>query len=267
MRVILYPRVSSISQAKSGDSISAQIRRLTEFCKQKGFEIVDTYTDAGKSASISSDKLDIKISNNKFIIGIDLNKRPAFKRILDEVDSSKFEGVVFLMWDRFSRDNVFSKIAKEYFARHNIKLIPSDDTDEPLFAEIKGSFNEEEIRKMKEKVRITRLDQFKNGLPVGRCPIGYLFIFKNKRDRKGVIGIKQDPKKAKMIKDIFLKTSEGIGYKKICDKWKLKPQTYYNIIKNKIYIGIVEFEGNERKGIQEPIVSNEIFYKINSNLK
>lgn len=267
MKVILYPRVSSVSQAKSGDSIEAQVRRLKEFCEEKEFEMVDTYTDAGKSASISSDKLDIKLTSNKFLIGIDLNKRPAFKRILQEVNSGKFDGVVFYKWDRFSRDNVFSKIAKEFFLRSNIKLIPSDDSDDPLLSDIRSSLNEDEIRKMKERVRSTRLNQFEKGIPVARPPIGYKPIFKNKRDRKKVIGIKIDNKKAEMIKDVFELTSQGIGYKKICDKWKLKPQTYYNIIRNKVYIGIICFEGKEKIGIHEPLINKEIFYKINKNGK
>jgi len=266
-KVILYPRVSSSHQAKSGDSIDAQVRRLKEFCLDKGYEIVDIYTDAGKSASVSSDKLDIKILNNKFIVGIDLNKRPAFKRILDEVNSGKFEGIVFLMWDRFSRDNVFSKISKEYFLRHNIRLIPSDDTDEPLFADIKSSFNEEEIRKMKEKVRGVRIDQFEKGIITGRCPLGYKPIFKNKRDRRGIIGIVPDSKKVDMIRDVFFMTSQGKKYKEICDKHKLKPQSYYNIIKNKVYIGIITFEGKENKGVHKPIIDEETFYKVNPNIK
>jgi site-specific DNA recombinase len=255
MKVILYPRVSSKKQAEEGDSIDAQIMRLKTFCKENGHDIIDIYTDAGKSASISSDKLDIKISKDKFIVGINLNKRPAFKKILQEVNSGKFEGIVFYKWDRFSRDNMFSRIAKEFFLRNNIMLIPSDDTEDPLATQIMNTVSEVEIEKMKQRVRNTRLKKFEDGIMVGRAPFGYRM---NKR--KKVMEI--DKKKSVVVQDIFKMTAEGVGYKKICEKHKLKPQSYYNIIRNPVYIGIIQFEGKQKKGKHEPIVSEEVFSKI-----
>lgn len=259
MKVIIYPRVSSLRQAKDGDSIDAQINRLKSFCEEKGYEVVGTYTDAGKSASISDDSIKINVGKGLMISQFNLDKRPAFKRLLEEAKSKKFEGIVFYRWDRFSRSSVLSKISQIYFERYNIQLIPSDDSLDPLMVEIKGALSEEEVRKLKERVRSTRLNQFSKGVIVGRCPIGYVPIFKNKRDRKGIIGIKPDKKKSLMIKDIFKMTSEGIGYSEICSKHKLKPQSYYNIIKNSVYLGLVTFEGETKKGNHEPIIKEELF--------
>jgi len=267
-RLIGIPRVSSSRQVKQGDSPDSQIRRFKEWCPANNSELVDIWKDdIGKSATIKEDKFSIILKANKLTVSYDLTPRPAILRALENADSKDWDGFLIYKWDRIFRDPPFAKAVQKYLAKFGKVIIPTDDPEDPFASDIIQVVNKYEIDKMKARVRSTRLNQFERGLPVGRCPVGYLFIFKNKRDRKGVIGIKIEPKKSEMIKDIFLMTSLDNGYKKICDKWKLKPQTYYNIIKNKIYIGIVEFESKEKKGINEPLVSNEIFYKINSNLK
>ena len=46
----LYLRVSTEDQAREGFSLPEQKERLEQFCKFKGYEIVDYYEDAGISA-------------------------------------------------------------------------------------------------------------------------------------------------------------------------------------------------------------------------
>jgi len=261
MRVILLPRVSSLKQARQGDSVDTQINRLKQHSKDKGDEIVGTYTDAGKSASISDDKMNIKFIDGKFIIGLDLNKRVGLKKALSEIDKDLWEGAKFTKWDRLSRNNILSKILQIYFERNNKKLIPIDDSNDPLLVNIKGVLGEDEINKMKDRVRDVRLNRFESGLFPARSPYGYKPIFKDKR----IVGFKLNKKESLIVKAIFEKTAKGIGYKEICKEYKLKPQSYYNILKNKIYIGIVSFEGVEKKGNYFPIISKELFDEVNKN--
>ena len=67
-------------------------------------------------------------------------------------------------------------------------------------------------------------------------------------------------------KGIFEMTANGKNYKEICDKYGLKPQSYYNIIRNKTYIGLVEFRKEFRKGKHKPLISQELFDKCNESL-
>lgn len=256
VKVILYPRVSSKKQAEKGDSIEAQTNRLKEHSKDNNEEVVGIYTDAGKSASISEDKMTINFKNGKFIIGIDLSKRPAMRRLIEEAPSEKFEGIKFTKWDRFSRNSILSKILQIYFNRHNKILIPTDDSHDPLMVEIKGVLGEEEVRTMKQRVRTTRLLRFEKGVMAARAPIGYRL-----NDAKKIMEV--DEWRAKMVREIFRMTSEGKGYREICKKMKIKPQTYYNIIRNKVYIGLIEFEGKIKKGTHPHLISLETFQKIN----
>jgi len=262
-RDILLPRVSSLRQAKEGDSVSTQEKNLRKNSKRENHEIVGVYTDAGKSASISDDKIEIDFRGGKFIINLDLNKRAGLKRALEEIDKDLWDNVKFTKWDRLSRNSILSKILQIYFKRHEKKLIPIDDSNEPLLIDIKGSLNEEEVKKLAGRVRDVRQMRFEKGMFPARSPFAYRPLIKDKK----VIGFKIYPKEAEIVRDVFLMASEGHSYKEICQKHKLKPQQYYNIIKNRVYCGYVNFEGQEKKGIHEAIISEEVFKKVNEKSK
>ena len=66
----LYMRVSTEDQAREGFSLPEQKERLEIFCKFKGYEIVDYYTDAGISAKQG-------------------NLRPEFERLKEDIKSKK----------------------------------------------------------------------------------------------------------------------------------------------------------------------------------
>lgn len=254
MRVAIYPRVSSRKQVEEGDSIDSQINRLKEFCLKNKFDIVKTYTDAGKSASIDEDKIRIVKKEDDLIATFNLNKRPAFKQMLKDAENRDFEGLVFFKWDRFSRNVIFSELARIYLERFGIELIPSDDDKDPLIRGIRSQLNQDEARKISDRVKLTQKNKFDNGIMTGKAPFGYKY---NKSKKIMVV----DEKKAQIVREVFQMTLEGQGYKKICEKYKLKPQSYYNIIKNPSYIGIIEFEGKVKKGNHSPIINEEVFKK------
>ncbi len=253
-KVILYPRVSSKEQLK-GYSIKAQIRRLTAFCSDNKFQIVDIYTDPGKSATFKDNKKTISVSSDFLVGKFDMKQIPAFKRIIHEAGSGKFDAIVFYKWDRAFRNIIFAKMSQQYLEGKGIELIPSDDSTDPLTSSIMQILSEEEIRKMKGRVRSSRLERFESGRMVARAPFGYRLNSKKK--------IEIDKIKADIVKKIFKMASEGAGYKEICAKFKIKPQSYYNIIRNRVYIGIIEFEDRAKKGVHEPLIDEELFYKVN----
>lgn len=90
-RVALYVRVSTEEQALKGFSIEAQIDALKKYCEEQGLKIVDIYADEG----ISGAKPPLK--------------RPALKRVLDDVEAGKVDMVLFTKLDRWFRS------VKEYF--------------------------------------------------------------------------------------------------------------------------------------------------------
>jgi DNA invertase Pin-like site-specific DNA recombinase len=90
-RAALYVRVSTEEQALRGFSIEAQIAALKEYCEKHGIKIVDVYADEG----ISGAKPPLK--------------RPALKRLLEDVEAGKIDIILFTKLDRWFRS------VKEYF--------------------------------------------------------------------------------------------------------------------------------------------------------
>lgn len=91
LRVGLYGRVSTEEQALRGFSIEAQVDALKEYAKKNNMKIVNIYLDEG----ISGAKPPLK--------------RPALKRLLDDVESGKIDMILFTKLDRWFRS------VKEYF--------------------------------------------------------------------------------------------------------------------------------------------------------
>ncbi len=88
MKAVILARVSTEEQKDAGNSLPAQTARIEKYCKQKGFEIAETF---------SFDESAYK------------NKRREFDKILEYIDSSKEKiAVCFDKVDRMSR-NVFDK--------------------------------------------------------------------------------------------------------------------------------------------------------------
>ena len=91
LRVGLYERVSTEEQALRGFSIDAQKANLEEYAKNNNMKIVDHYTDEG----VSGAKPPLK--------------RPALKRLIEDVEAGKIDMILFTKLDRWFRS------VKEYF--------------------------------------------------------------------------------------------------------------------------------------------------------
>lgn len=96
LRAACYSRVSTVEQATKGYSIEAQIDKLNEYCKDNRMKIVDHYIDAGISGTLSP------------------LKRPALKRLLEDVETGKIDVIVFVKLDRWFRS------VKEYYRTQEI---------------------------------------------------------------------------------------------------------------------------------------------------
>lgn len=262
MRVIHLPRVSSLKQARQGDSVETQIKRLNEHSISQEDDIVGVYTDAGKSASISDDNIGIRFIDGNFLIKLDLNKRLGLKKALEEIDKDLWDGAKFTKWDRLSRNNLLSKILQIYFERNNKKLIPVDDSNEPLLVDIKGVLNEEEGKKLAGRVRDVRLSRFERGMFPARSPFGYKPIIRDKK----VIGFKIDKKKADIVRQAFDYVSSGKTIQETAKVLGMGFQSIKNIIRNRVYCGFVEFEGKTQKGTYEKIIGEEIYWKCQEKI-
>jgi site-specific DNA recombinase len=91
----IYLRVSTDEQAKEGFSIDNQKRACVEYAKNNGFEIIEIFTDDGRSARTTD--------------------RPAFQKMMTAAKEKPVDALIFYKVDRIFRNvGDFSRIRKEF---------------------------------------------------------------------------------------------------------------------------------------------------------
>lgn len=244
--VALYIRVSSREQKDKGLSLEAQERKLINYANEKDWIIYKIYKDEG-------------------ISGKNIKGRKAFTELLNDSKRDKFSAILVTKLDRAFRSVIDALNTIEDFGKIGVDFISLSESIDTTSATGKfiftmtSAFAQLERDLTSDRVKDIQRDKIERGLLPGKAPFGYKTIIKNGR----VIGFTPHQKEAEIVLDCFKMASEGHGYRDICSKHKLKPQSYYNIIKNKVYLGIIEFNGEEREGKHKAIISKELFYKVN----
>src|ERR687895_2976490 len=92
---ILYARVSTDEQARSGFSLAQQLEALRDYTAQKGYEVLEQVTDPGRS-------------------GASL-ERPGMDRVRDLVAAGTVSVVLAQDRDRFSREPAYNYLLRREF--------------------------------------------------------------------------------------------------------------------------------------------------------
>ena len=224
-RVGLYGRVSTEEQALRGFSIEAQVDALKEYCKKNNMKIVDIYLDEG----ISGAKPPLK--------------RPALKRLLEDVESGKIDMILFTKLDRWFRS------VKEYFKVQDVldnnkvewKAIQEDyDTttaNGQMAITIFLAVAQNERDRTAERIKVV-LDHKRSNKEAcfgGRAtPFGYM----KEKDKDGKSRLIKDPETEQSVQefwDILLKSNNlnkairhmanEYGIKKDWKSWKRMTQS------------------------------------------
>jgi DNA invertase Pin-like site-specific DNA recombinase len=106
-QAILYARVSTDEQARSGYSLAQQLEALREYAAREGYEVLDEVTDAGQS-------------------GASL-ERPGMDRVRDLVAGGGVSVVLAQDRDRFAREPAYHYLLKREFEEHGTKLRALND--------------------------------------------------------------------------------------------------------------------------------------------
>src|SRR5215213_9238958 len=137
-RAILYARVSTDEQARSGYSLAQQHEALREYAAREGYEIHGEVKDAGQS-------------------GASL-ERPGMDRLRDLVAAGGVSVVLALDRDRLARKVVLNLVLEEELAKHDCELralndYSGDGPEAALMRGIQGQFAEYERAKIVERTR------------------------------------------------------------------------------------------------------------------
>jgi site-specific DNA recombinase len=106
-RAILYARVSTEEQARSGYSLAQQMEALRDHAAREGYEILEEITDPGQS-------------------GASL-ERPGMDRVRDLVAAGGVSVVLAQDRDRFAREPAYLYLLREEFAESGTKLRALND--------------------------------------------------------------------------------------------------------------------------------------------
>ena len=106
-RAILYARVSTDEQARTGYSLAQQLEALREYAAREGYEVLEEVTDPGQS-------------------GASL-ERPGMDRVRDLVATGGVAVVLVQDRDRFAREPAYHYLLRREFEEHGCKLKALND--------------------------------------------------------------------------------------------------------------------------------------------
>jgi len=201
-RAILYARVSTDEQARSGYSLAQQIEALREYAASEGYEIVEEVSDPGQS-------------------GASL-ERPGMDRVRDLVAGGGVSVVLAQDRDRFAREPAYLYLLREEFAEHKTTLRAlNQHGDESPEGELTDGIIDQIARferaKTAERTRRGKLRRAREGKVVPTHTPAYGFRYT--RDREGY---EVDPEKMATVRRIFeMVALEGKtlhGVKKVFDR-------------------------------------------------
>ena len=133
-------------------------------------------------------------------------ERPKFERLVHALLKGEFRGVIFLCWDRASRNkndnNILRKMIKMGIDIRFVQAHYDDSSAGELHMDVDEMFAQHHSRVTSEKVKITGRKMRNEGICNYRSPIGYL----NDGNPRN---IPFDPIRAPLVKQLFEKYAEG----------------------------------------------------------
>lgn len=246
---VAYLRVSTEAQTEKY-GLDMQRQKILEYCEKKGVLIDKWYIDGGYSGS----KLD----------------RPEIQKLLDDADNGQIGTVYIYKLDRMSRDvidtlNLLYKVLPKYGIQV-VSMVEDIKTENPMdkvMITMNAAMNQYEREVMRMRMSAGMLERIKKGLWMGggRIPWGYYY------DRNDGI-LHPHPEQAEMVRQAYRLYIDGYSCDSISKMLGFKGERIViQILKRKSNIGMIEYKGETYKGLHEPIVDEETFYRAQECMK
>ncbi len=258
-KAVIYTRVSTKEQAENNASLETQKKYCLDLAKRKNIEVVEFF--GGTYESAKSDE------------------RKHFQKMLSFVRRRKdISYIIVYSYDRFSRTGANGAYISDQLKKQGIVTFSA--TQEVDATTAAGSFQQNlyymfsqfdnELRRdktisgMKEKLR--------KGYWLGHVPKGYINLNPGKGKEQNIV-INDDGKKLKLA--FILKANQDLSHieisKRLAKKgFNITHKKLSVIFRNPFYCGLIVhtlIPGEIVVGKHEPLVSREVFLKINDKLK
>lgn len=258
-RCVIYTRVSTKDQAE-GYSIAAQRKACLQLAVDKGWVVAGEFSDRGESARTAD--------------------RPEFKAMLELV--SRDHSITYLVvhkLDRVARNLEDHAMVRALLREASCELVSvAENLDQnasgklvegvlAVLAEHYSNNLSQEVKKgMEQKAR-------EGGWP-HLAPVGYLNVRKKGSGRRGEAVIEPDPERAPLVLRAFELYATGqwplnrlhqelfdLGLRNRGGKMIARSKIAV-MLKDRVYIGRTRYGETEYPGSHEPLVSEELFARV-----
>jgi site-specific DNA recombinase len=192
---ILYARVSTDEQARSGYSLAQQLEALREYAAREGYEVLEEVSDPGQS-------------------GASL-ERPGMDRVRDLVALGGVAVVLAQDRDRFAREPAYHYLLKREFEEHGTKIRALNDRgDESPEGELTDGILDQlakyEKAKIAERTRRGKLRKAREGRVICGATPTYGFRYNETRD-----GLLINEPEMRVVEKIFHLAANGVAVRAI----------------------------------------------------
>lgn len=246
---VAYLRVSTEAQAEKY-GLDVQKQKIVDYCERNGVVIDKWYVDGGYSGS----KLD----------------RPEIQKLLDDAESELIDTVYIYKLDRLSRDTADTlELMYRILPKFGIKVVSMTEeirTENPMdkvMLTMNAAMNQYEREVIRMRMSAGMIERVKKGywMGGGRVPWGYYY------DRNdGILHIYEE--QAEMVRNAYRLYLDGYSCEKISKILGFKGERIVSqILRRRSNIGLIEYRGEVYKGLHEPIVDEETFYRTQELMK
>jgi site-specific DNA recombinase len=199
LRAALYLRVSTARQAEHNVSIPDQRRQGEAYCASRGYRLVETYVEAGASATN--------------------DRRPEFQRMMEAGTGKPAASDIVIVhsFSRFFRDHFELEFYVRKLAKNGVKLASitqelGDDPMHVMMRQIMTLFDEYQSKENAKHVSRAQKENARQGFWNGsQPPIGYRVVAAEQRGTKIKKKLEIDPLHADTVRLAFKLALEGNG--------------------------------------------------------
>lgn len=260
LKIGAYIRVSTEDQAREGHSLDEQLDRIKAFCKFKDYKICKVYREDGKSAK-------------------DMKGRPEFQKMINDLCNGVIDTICVYKLDRLTRSIKDLEEILILLEEKNCDLVSvTEDINTSnafgkFFVRLVILLAQLEIEQTRERTIMGLVGTVKQGIPIGKLPLGYKRDENNKdpKLRKRAIINEEEAPTVRRIFNLYLKGYSEYSIAKILKEegnnlMKWKDGAVYQILNNKLYCGDIEHRKTLKdketivyEDVVPAIISKEVF--------
>lgn len=260
IRAVAYLRVSTKEQADEGYSIAAQREACTRFITDRGWMLADEFCDQGESARTAD--------------------RPQFQAMLNRlVEDKSIKGVVVHKLDRLARNLEDHVTLRAQLRTMGVQVCSVSESLEEsasgkLVEGILAAIAEFYSANLSQEIKKGMAEKARQGRWPTQAPIGYRNVRMEGVGRRGEAIIVPDEEQAPLVRQAFELYATGEWplnrlYEEMTKRGlrnrmgkPLSRSKLATLLHNRIYIGRVVWNGEDHDGVHEPLVSEELFERV-----